>query len=79
MLMRANPAGAEVPQSRWPRTIASLEPEFVMIDPDGVHIMTRAYLDGGWGYFVPRTVADLPEPRERFEEAGEGVYWWHPY
>lgn len=41
--------------------------------------MTKAYFDGGWGYFVPRKERELPEPVERFEEVGHGVYWWHPY
>lgn len=42
MLMKAS-VDANVDKARWPRTIASLEPEFVMINPDGVHITTRAY------------------------------------
>lgn len=79
MLMRAHPAAAELTQAQLPPAIASLEPEFVMINPDGVHITTRANLDGGWGYFVPRRYENLPEPTARFEEVGQGVYWWHPY
>ena len=79
MLMRAYPVAANLPRARWPHTIASLEPEFVTIDPAGVYITTRPYFDGGWGYFVPREGGNLPEPAERFEEAGQGVYWWHPY
>jgi hypothetical protein len=79
MLMKAYPLEAKVADARWPHAIASLEPEFVMINRDGVHITTRAYFDGGWGYFVPRREPALPGPIERFEEAGQGVYWWHPY
>ena len=78
-LMKMYPAGAEADRPKWPREIASLKPEFVMIETDGVHIMKRAYFDGGWGYFVPRSKGKLPEPVERFEDAGAGVYWWHPY
>jgi hypothetical protein len=79
MLMKAYPVDAEVPKARWPRVIASLEPDFVSIHPDGVHITAKAYFDGGWGYFVPRRERHLPEPSDRFEEVGQGVYWWHPY
>ncbi len=81
VLLKAYPANAEefVPQDRWPLLIGSLGPEFVLINPDGVHIMTKASFDGGWGYFVPRQDRQLPEPVERFEEVGQGVYWWHPY
>lgn len=79
VLMKAHPPGAEVERATWPREIASLKPEFVMIDTAGVHITKRAYFDGGWGYFVPRSEGKVPEPVERFEEAGAGVDWWHPY
>ena len=79
ILMKAYPGDAWITPARWPRAIAALEPEGVMINADGVHITTRAYFDGGWGYFVPRRAGEIPEPVERFEEAGVGVYWWHPY
>lgn len=78
MLMKAHAVDTTITRGRWPSTIASLEPKFVMIEPDGVHITTRASFDGGWGYFVPREERDVPEPVGRFEEAGQGVYWWHP-
>jgi len=81
MLMKAYPPSADeyVPKSRWPRVIASLKPHSVLIYRDGVEVTTIPYFDGGWGYFVPRKERQLPEPVGRFEEAGEGVYWWHPY
>lgn len=79
LLMKSHPAEAQIARSRWPSKIAGLRPEFVSLDEDGVHITTKPHLDGGWGYFVPRRERTLPEPVERFEEAGEGVYWWHPY
>lgn len=68
-----------VPNPAWPRGIASLKPDSVSIDADGVHITVKPYFDGGWGYFVPREEQQLPEPVGRFNEAGQGVYWWHPY
>lgn len=77
-LMSTYQAGAAVPGARWPGTIASLEPEFVWVMPDGVHVTTRAYFDGGWGYFVPRNQRHRPQPAGRFEEVAQGVYWWHP-
>ena len=78
-LMAASPGDVELSEARWPRTIARLRPEFVMITSDGVHITTKAHFDGGWGYFVPRKARVVPEPAERFADAGHGVYWWHPY
>jgi hypothetical protein len=78
-LMASHPIDGRIAKSHWPPQIASLGPEFVSINEDGVHITTRAYFDGGWGYFVPRSERDLPEPGERFEEVGQGVFWWHPY
>lgn len=79
MLMKSYPVDAKVRKLQWPPRIASLRPEFVSINEDGVHITTKPYFDGGWGYFVPRREGGLPEPVERFEEVGQGVYWWHPY
>jgi hypothetical protein len=79
MLMKAFPHQAEVPQAQWPRAIASLEPDFVSIYADGVHITARADFDGGWGYFVPRQAGYVPEPAGRFRQLRKGVYWWHPY
>lgn len=80
-LMKAYPADAHVsvPKVQWPRVIASFEPEFVSISPAGVEITTKPHFDGGWGYFVPRNERELPEPIERLEEVGQGVYWSHPY
>jgi hypothetical protein len=78
LLMRIHPRDAKPPKAQWPQQIASLEPEFMMISADGVHVETRAYFDGGWGYSVPRKAEDLPDPVGRFEEAGHGVYGWHP-
>ncbi|WP_324749076.1 hypothetical protein SH591_10490 [Sphingomonas sp. LY54] len=79
MLMKAHPVAAEITRAQWPPAVASLKPEFVTIDPDGLHITTRAYFDGGWGYFVPRKSGPLPEPVGRFEKVADGVFWWHPY
>ena len=77
--MKSHPVNAEVTKAQWPGQIASLRPELVSINEDGVHITTKAHFDGGWGYFVPRREGDLPEPADRFEDVGQGVYWWHPY
>lgn len=68
-----------VPETLWPPAIASLEPEHVMINAEGMHIMTKPFLDGGWGYLVVRGGHVAPEPEGRFREVAEGVYWWHPY
>jgi hypothetical protein len=80
-VLMAKPSGQDrdLPKAAWPRTIAALRPEFVWVDSDGVEIMTKPYFDGGWGYFVPRDPRTPPEPAGRFEKAGEGVYWHHPY
>jgi len=68
-----------VPKSRWPRVIASLKPEWVIVDQDGVNIVIKPFFDGGWGYFVPRSEREPPEPAGRYSELGQGVYWYHPY
>lgn len=80
LLMAKPPAtDRDLPKAAWPQTIAGLHPEFVSVYADGVEIMTKPYFDGGWGYFVPRDPRTPPQPAGRFEMAGEGVYWHHPY
>jgi len=82
LVLMASPAhddASVLPKARWPQTIAALRPERVWVDPDGVEILTKGYFDGGWGYFVPRDPRQPLEPQGRFEKAGEGVYWHHPY
>lgn len=68
-----------LPKTRWPPGIASLRPESVSISADGVDILMSPYFDGGWGYFIPFDDSSSPEPRGRYEPAGEGIYWYHPY
>ncbi len=70
---------ADVPKDRWPHAIAKLEPEIVIVTPDGVDIITKPYFDGGWGYFVPAEGHRPPEPAGRYSALAEGVYWFHPY
>jgi hypothetical protein len=80
-LMAAHPTGGNmrVPKSRWPHVIASLEPELVIVNPDGVDILAKPYFDGGWGYFVPRNERQAPQPEGRFSQLDRGIYWYHPY
>jgi hypothetical protein len=66
-------------ERRKPPAIASLKPDFVSIDADGVYITTKAYFDGGWGYFVPRDRRTQPQPSGRFTKLGAGIYWYAPY
>lgn len=80
-LMETQPADADtsLPESRWPRVIASLEPDMVQVYPWGVEITVTAYFDGGWGYFVPLDDRVPPEPAGRFSKLEPGIYWYHPY
>lgn len=68
----------EVSEGQWPATIASLDPESVTVHRWGVDIVTKAYFDGGYGYEVPRSKADLPMPALCYSEPGQGVFWHGP-
>jgi hypothetical protein len=70
-------ASSRVPEARWPVAIASLRPEWVRIDADGVEIVTKIYFDDSWGYLVPRDPAQRPPARTGYLAVGEGVYWFH--
>lgn len=68
----------ELPQAELPPAIASLQPRFVLVGRNGVDIVTRPFMDGGWGYNVPRTKADLPMPADCYSEPVRGVFWHGP-
>jgi hypothetical protein len=81
LLMATWPADRreDVPQARWPRTIAQLEPEWVRVTPQGVDILVKAQMDGGWGYFVAPRHPTLGRPGRPMTDLGDGVYWYAPY
>ena len=80
-LMRAHSTkiDAPIPKAEWPHVIASLRPESVSVDQEGVDIMVRPYFDGSYGYYVLKQGQELPGPIERYSKLGEGIYWYHPY
>lgn len=68
----------DVPKDQWPTAISSLHPEAVTVHLWGVEIRTKAYFDGGYGYEVPRSKADLPMPAACYSEPSQGVFWHGP-
>jgi hypothetical protein len=67
-----------VPKDQWPAAISSLRPENVTVHVWGVDIETKAHFDGGYGYEVPRSKADLPMPAACYSEPSQGVFWHGP-
>ena len=70
--------GVIIPKDQWPPAIASLKPEFVIVEPWGVDITIKPYFDGGWGYEIPRNKRYLPMPATCYSEPGPGVFWHGP-
>lgn len=68
----------EIPKGQWPTAISKLHPEAVTVHSWGVDIMTKAYFDGGYGYEVPRSKAELPMPAACHSEPSQGVFWHGP-
>lgn len=68
----------KVPKEQWPLAIAGLHPADVTVHTWGVDIMTNAYFDGGYGYQVPLSKADLPMPPACYSEPARGVFWHNP-
>jgi hypothetical protein len=68
----------KVPKGKWPATIAGLHPEDVTVHTWGVDIVTKPYFDGGYGYEVPRSKADLPMAAACYSEPSKGVFWHGP-
>lgn len=79
LLMATKWPKSVVPRDRWPKMIASLEPDLAMVPPNGVDIIVKMHLDGGWGYYAPLSSRARLEPEGRFSDLGRGVYWRHPY
>jgi hypothetical protein len=68
-----------IDDTRLPPTIAALKPDYVIHDGNEVEITTRAYFDGGWGYYVPKSASPSRELLFRHYSVGHGVYWFYPY
>ncbi len=49
-----------------------------MVHSSGVEIVTKSGFDGGYGYEVPRTKADLSMPAACYSEPSPGVFWHNP-
>lgn len=79
-LIAAGPTGAftTAPKGGWPPAIASLDPDSVSVEPDGVDIMIKPSFDGGWGYYIPRDERNVPR-NPGTSPLGHGVYWHRPY
>lgn len=69
---------ASLPKRQWPATIASLRPQIVLVDEQGVEILIKPFFDGGWGYQVTRDPRSLPMPRQCYSEVSPGVFWHDP-
>lgn len=61
-LMRATPAGSQLPQDQWPTELKALEPKRVHATQDGIHIVTSTFFVEEEGLFLPRSPAFVPEP-----------------
>lgn len=70
---------ASAPDRRLPLTIAQLRPDMVWVDRDGVEIFAPNFLDGGWGYYVPRSSHPPAGDLFRHQKVADGVYWFYPY
>jgi len=70
---------ADLSKARWPRTVASLDPEMVMVCKDGVYVTLRVFFAEEWGYFVPRDPGRF-HPKAgsdpAFTPLGSGVFWY---
>ncbi|WP_109807428.1 hypothetical protein [Sphingosinithalassobacter portus] len=70
--------GHQLPPDQWPHEIASLNPVSVTVEWWGVDIVTKSWMDGGWGYHIPRDSNVLPMPRGCYSEIADGVFWHEP-
>ncbi|MFY9351517.1 MAG: hypothetical protein WBL20_21705 [Sphingobium sp.] len=65
-------------EGEWPPAIVGLKPYTVIVFDGSVHIGTRPFFDGGWGYgYAPdrRNLGMLPQC---WSELGSGMFWHGP-
>jgi len=67
-----------VPENQWPPVITSLKPFSVTVYRGNVHISTKPYFDGGWGYGFAPDKRNLGMLAECWSELGHGVFWHGP-
>jgi hypothetical protein len=67
-----------LPKEQWPPAIASLKPEFVIVDQDSVDITTKSFFDGGWGYGYAKNKRHLGMLEECWSELGHDMFWHGP-
>ncbi|WP_311268181.1 hypothetical protein [Sphingobium sp. WCS2017Hpa-17] len=82
-LMTTRPISAmerasDVPKDQWPPAIAELKPYSVTVYHGSVHIGTKPYFDGGWGYGFASDKRNLGMLPECWSDLGEGLFWHGP-
>jgi hypothetical protein len=82
-LLDATPAneglGTSIPQSQWPKTIRSLDPQDVSAKAIGLYVSMGAVFTQEWGYFIPRNEAafsPMAGGDPSYRGLGDGVYWY---
>jgi hypothetical protein len=81
VLMQAHPTEIDhlLPKGDWPHVIASLQPKSVSVDQQGVNIVVKPAMDGGYGYYVLKKGRELPGPPDMYSKLDEGIYWYRPH
>ncbi len=75
-LMRATPAGAQLPPDQWPTELKALEPKRVYATRAGLYIVTSTFFVHEEGLFLPRSPTFLiaPGTDPEFRRIVDGVY-----
>ncbi|WP_156022642.1 hypothetical protein [Sphingobium indicum] len=82
-LMAAHPISAhgqstDIPKDQWPPAIAELEPYSVTVYYGSLHIGTRPFFDGGWGYGFAPDKRNLGWLSDCWSELNYGLFWHGP-
>lgn len=75
-LMRATPAGAQLPQDQWPAELKTFDPKRVYATRDGLYIVTSTFFVREKGLFLPRSLPFFPAPGSdpEFRRIVDGIY-----
>ncbi len=63
-----------IPEEDWPKGIRSLSPLSVLVDSEGLYIITKETFVDVWGVFIPREDSERKTTMPSYNRVMKGIY-----